>query len=90
MHPTKNYRVLKKQNLLDQLSLYQMLFLKILQTIIHYGLHFVFPVVIAKKCYKKQWLKIYCILLATMLVDLDHLLADHISSCYCKRIALYE
>ncbi len=55
-----------------------MLLLKIIQTIIHYGLHFVFPIVIAKKFYKEQWLKIYAILLATMLVDLDHLLANPI------------
>ncbi len=54
------------------------LFLKIFQTIIHYGLHLVFPIFISKKFYKKEWKKIYLILLATMLVDLDHLFANPI------------
>ncbi|MCF6351268.1 MAG: DUF6122 family protein [Flavobacteriaceae bacterium] len=42
---------------------------------IHYGLHFIFPVLIAVVINKKQWVKIWLILIATMLVDLDHLLA---------------
>lgn len=29
-------------------------------------------------CFRKKWLSVYLILLATMLVDLDHLLADPI------------
>ncbi len=54
------------------------LFLKIVQTIIHYGLHLIFPVFIAYKFYKNSWKKVYLILLSTMLVDLDHLLANPI------------
>lgn len=45
---------------------------------IHYGLHFIFPILIAFLYDQKHWIKIYFILLATMLVDLDHLLANPI------------
>lgn len=46
--------------------------------LIHYFLHLVFPAFIAYGFYKKQWLKVYGILVLTMLVDLDHLLAHPI------------
>lgn len=46
--------------------------------LVHYFLHFVFPVFIAKIFYKEDWYKTYIILLSTMLVDLDHLLATPI------------
>ncbi len=49
-----------------------------MQTLIHYFLHFVFPAVIAIIFFKKDWKKVYLIFLATMLVDLDHLLASPI------------
>lgn len=49
-----------------------------LQQIAHYFLHFVFPVLIAYIFFKKQWKSVYFILLLTMLVDLDHLLASPI------------
>ena len=49
-----------------------------LQFIIHYGLHFVAPVFIALIFYKQSWQKTYALLLATMLVDADHLLATPI------------
>ncbi|WP_240365929.1 DUF6122 family protein [Psychrobacter sp. KH172YL61] len=49
-----------------------------MQTFIHYFLHFGFPLVIAVVFFKKEWKKAYLILLATMLVDLDHLVADPI------------
>jgi len=42
---------------------------------IHYGLHFIFPALIAFLFFKKDWFKIYLIFIATMLIDLDHLLA---------------
>jgi hypothetical protein len=45
---------------------------------IHYGLHFIFPILIAIWFDKKQWLKVYLILLTTMLIDLDHLIANPI------------
>lgn len=49
-----------------------------LQSIIHYFLHFGFPVILALVFFKKDWKKVSIILLATMLVDLDHLLATPI------------
>jgi hypothetical protein len=49
-----------------------------MQTLIHYFLHLGFPLVIAFVFFRKDWKKAYLILLATMLVDLDHLLADPI------------
>ncbi|CAM1366869.1 DUF6122 family protein [Tenacibaculum xiamenense] len=45
---------------------------------IHYFLHFIAPLVIALIFFKKEWKKVYLIFLATMLVDLDHLLATPI------------
>jgi len=45
---------------------------------IHYGLHFVFPGVIAHTFFKPKWKKAWIQMIATMLVDLDHLLADPI------------
>jgi hypothetical protein len=49
-----------------------------MQTFIHYFLHFGFPFFIAYGFFRKDWVKVYLILMATMLVDLDHLLADPI------------
>ncbi|MEL6626898.1 MAG: DUF6122 family protein [Bacteroidota bacterium] len=49
-----------------------------MQTFIHYFLHVGFPFFIAYGFFRKDWKKVYLILLATMLVDLDHLLADPI------------
>lgn len=48
------------------------------QTILHYSLHFIFPLLIAYLYNKSEWKKAYLILIATMLIDLDHLLADPI------------
>jgi len=48
------------------------------KTFTHYFLHLAFPAVIAFVFYHSNWKKVYLILLATMLVDLDHLLADPI------------
>lgn len=50
----------------------------IAQSVLHYFLHLVFPMVLAFIFFRKEWKKAYLILLATMLVDLDHLLADPI------------
>jgi hypothetical protein len=49
-----------------------------LQTFIHYFLHLGFPFFIAFGFFRKDWKKVYFILLATMLVDLDHLVATPI------------
>ncbi len=49
-----------------------------MQTFIHYFLHLGFPLIIAKIWFKSDWKKVYLILLATMLVDIDHLIASPI------------
>lgn len=49
-----------------------------MQSFIHYFLHFGIPLAIAFIFFKKQWKKIYLIFIASMLVDLDHLLANPI------------
>lgn len=49
-----------------------------MQTFIHYFLHLIFPALIAWVFFRKDWKKAYLILLATMLVDLDHLFATPI------------
>ena len=46
--------------------------------ILHYFLHFFLPLLIAILFFKKEWKKIYIIMLLTMIVDLDHLLANPI------------
>ena len=49
------------------------------RTITHYGLHFVAPVLLALIFFRKEHrLKAFVIMLATMIVDADHLLADPI------------
>jgi hypothetical protein len=49
--------------------------MEILRSIIHYGLHFVFPIFIALRWKGESFVKVYLILISTMMVDLDHLLA---------------
>lgn len=46
--------------------------------IVHYSLHFLVVGIIAYLYDKEHWKKCWLILIATMLVDLDHLLADPI------------
>lgn len=55
-----------------------MVYILFLKPFVHYFLHFGFPFFIAYFFYREQWKKAYYILLATMLVDLDHLLATPI------------
>ncbi len=45
---------------------------------IHYGLHFGLPLAIALVFYRKQWLKMYLIMLSAFVIDLDHLFANPI------------
>lgn len=49
-----------------------------MQSLIHYFLHFGFPVFISYIFFRKNWKRVYLILIATMIVDLDHLLATPI------------
>ncbi len=45
---------------------------------LHIALHVIVPVFVVYFFYRKRWQKAYLILVATMVVDLDHLLADPI------------
>lgn len=45
---------------------------------LHLALHFLVPAAVAGFWFRTQWQRALLIMLATMLVDLDHLLADPI------------
>lgn len=45
---------------------------------IHIALHFVVPAIVSKLFFEKRWKYAYFVMVATMLVDLDHLLATPI------------
>lgn len=49
-----------------------------LKPFVHYSLHFLFPGLISWVFFRKDWKKVWLIMLGTMLVDLDHLFADPI------------
>ena len=49
-----------------------------MQFLLHYGLHLLAPAGVAWLLFRSEWKKAYLIMLATMLVDLDHLLATPI------------
>jgi hypothetical protein len=50
----------------------------IVQPLVHYGLHFLAPGLLAWLFFREQWQRAWLMMIATMLVDLDHLLADPI------------
>ncbi|SFD87024.1 hypothetical protein SAMN05518672_103610 [Chitinophaga sp. CF118] len=50
-------------------------FFHIMRTVVHYSLHFLAPGLIAFMFFKNQWKQAWLIMIATMLVDADHLLA---------------
>lgn len=50
----------------------------VVRHLIHYSLHLLVPFAIAKLFWKENWRTAGFIMLATMLMDLDHLLADPI------------
>ena len=47
-----------------------------LASVVHLVLHAVVPGAVAWLFFRKQWRRAWLVMLATMLVDLDHLLAD--------------
>lgn len=53
-----------------------MLWLPAARFLTHYGLHFGFPGVLAWLLLRDRWKVAWSIMVATMLVDADHLLAD--------------
>lgn len=57
----------------------------VIQQVIHYFLHFIFPLGIAFVFFRKIWKQAYIIFILTMLIDLDHLLANPIfDPCRCS------
>ncbi len=59
--------------------------IEVLRFMVHYGLHFALPFSIAKRWGGEHWRKCLIILWATMLVDLDHLLASPMfDPCRCS------
>jgi hypothetical protein len=52
--------------------------MEILRIAIHFGLHIIAPFFIAYFFFNKNWKLAYILMLLTMLIDLDHLLATPI------------
>jgi len=52
--------------------------MEVLRFTIHYSLHFLFPGIIAYVFFRKYWKVAWLLMLFTMLIDLDHLLASPI------------
>jgi hypothetical protein len=44
----------------------------------HIALHFAVPLLVALCFYRQHWLRVYCMFMATMAVDVDHLFATPI------------
>ena len=49
-----------------------------LQSFVHYGFHFLGPLIIALVFFKSKWKIAFLIMISTMLIDLDHLIATPI------------
>lgn len=47
-----------------------------LRTVIHLLLHVAVPLAVAWLCWRARWRQAFAVMLATMAIDLDHLLAD--------------
>ena len=52
--------------------------MEILRLSIHYGLHFIFPGIIAYVFFRKNWKVAWLLMTLTMLIDLDHIAASPI------------
>jgi len=52
--------------------------LSVVKPFLHYGLHFAAPGLIAYIFFRENWKKAWVLMVLTMLVDLDHLLATPI------------
>jgi len=48
------------------------------QYILHYGIHFLFPLFIASVFFKTRWKTAYLIMIAAILIDVDHLISSPI------------
>ena len=49
-----------------------------LQSSVHYGIHFFLPLLVALVFFKSNWKMAYLIMILGMFIDLDHLLANPI------------
>lgn len=49
-----------------------------LKLTIHYSFHFIVPAIIAYLFFKENWKKVYLVFIVTMLIDIDHLVANPI------------
>lgn len=45
---------------------------------LHIALHFIVPAILAGCVYRRSWYRAFTVMSATMVVDIDHLLADPI------------
>jgi len=52
--------------------------MEVLRFTIHYGFHFILPLFVAYIFFRANWKVAYLLMLLTMLIDLDHLLATPI------------
>lgn len=52
--------------------------MEVVRFCLHYGMHFLLPGLIAYVFFKDHWKKAWLIMILTMLIDLDHLLATPI------------
>ncbi len=50
--------------------------MEVIRFFTHYGMHLLFPGIIAYLFFNKHWKKVWLLFVFTMLVDLDHLLAQ--------------
>jgi len=48
------------------------------QTIVHYGIHIFLPLAVALLFYKSKWKTAFLVMMATFIIDLDHLWANPI------------
>lgn len=46
-----------------------------IQSLVHYGIHFIAPIFVALVFYRPKWIRAYLIMFCGILIDLDHLLA---------------
>lgn len=53
-------------------------YFEIARHILHYSLHFLFPFVIAYLLFREKWKTAGIIMVSTIIIDLDHLLANPI------------
>ncbi|MGH1334512.1 MAG: DUF6122 family protein [Aureispira sp.] len=51
---------------------------QLLQATVHYGLHFLAPALLAWCFFRSEWKRAWLLMAATIIVDLDHLLATPI------------